>query len=190
MAKQQKLDDNWRMTPKQALFVAEYLKDLNATQAAIRAGFSEKTAKQQASRLLSNVNLQGEIERRKAVQLEDAGLSATRVLEEYRRVAFANILDFHDERGNIRPVTQWTRDMGAAVAGLETIIKNAKAGDGVTDEVLKLKLADKLKALQDLGKHFGLLVDRVQISGDLELVSTRLAEARRKLAEKKAKTNE
>jgi hypothetical protein len=70
-------------------------------------------------------------------QLEAAQLSAARVLEEYRRIAFADIRSFFDEKGNLIPVKYWTEEQGSQMAGLEVIIKIAKAGDGHTDEVHK-----------------------------------------------------
>lgn len=74
------------LTPKQRLFVVEYLKDLNATQAAIRAGYSEATAKQQGSRLLTNVDIQAEIATKVNKRMEKAELSAEYVLEGIREV--------------------------------------------------------------------------------------------------------
>lgn len=183
--KQQQLE-NFKLTPKQALFVLEYLKDFNATQAAIRAGYSADTAQKNAHRLMAIDGIAKEIKAATAKRLESAELSAARVLEEYRRIAFVNIKDFHDEHGNIKPIQEWSEDMGAAVAATETILKNVAAGDGIVDRLYKLKLWDKLKALQDLAKYFGLLVDRVEVSGELELISRRLAEARQRAAKKGA----
>jgi phage terminase small subunit len=185
MARQAKLDDNWRMTPKQALFVVEYLKDLNATQAAIRAGYSAKTAEKNAYRLMEIEGIQTAIKAGTAKQIETAELSAARVLEEYRRLAFVDVRGFYDEAGHLKPIGQLTAEQGSALAGVETMRRNVEAGDGVTDTVYKIKLWDKVRSLESLAKHFGLLIDRVQISGDLELVSTRLADARRRLAEKR-----
>lgn len=155
------------MTPKQARFVAEYLVDLNATQAAIRAGYSQKTARVQASDLLLKPDIAGAVAAGKAKQLEDAGLSAARVLEEYRRLAFVDLRSFFDASGNMKPMHELTADQGAALAGLEVIIKNAEAGDGVTDRVHKFKVWDKTRSLDSLAKHFGLLTERVEHSGAL-----------------------
>ena len=155
------------LTPKQQRFVAEYLIDLNATQAAIRAGYSPRTAKQQGSRLLTNVDIAAEIGTRRTRQLETADLSAARVLEELRRLAFADIRGFFDERGNLRPIQDLTPEQGSALASMEVIIKNAKAGDGITDEVHKFKVWDKTRALDTLAKHFGLLKEDATLTGDI-----------------------
>lgn len=154
---------------KQARFVAEYLKDLNATQAALRAGYSTKTAYAQGSRLLRHAEVRAAIADGKREQLEAADLSATRVLEELRRVAFYDMRAFYDEHGNMRPAKDWTAEQGAVLSSFEVIKKNAAAGDGVIDTVHKIKLCDKMKALETLAKHFGLLTDKVEHSGALEI---------------------
>lgn len=179
------LENDWRLSPKQALFVVEYLKDLNSTQAAIRAGYAAESAEKNAYRLMGIEGIKQAIAAGTAKQIEAAELSAVRVLEEYRRVAFANVQDFHDAEGNLKPISELTREQAAALAGVEILKRNLTAGDGVMDTVYKIKLWDKLKALQDLAKHFGLLIERVQVSGELEAVSARLAVARKRIAERR-----
>jgi phage terminase small subunit len=155
------------LTPKQARFVAEYLKDLNATQAAARAGYSAKTANQQGSRLLANVGVAQAIAAGKAKQLESADISATRILEEMKRIALVDVRSFFDEHGNAKAIKDLGPDQGAALGGFEVLIKNAKAGDGVTDTIHKFKLWDKPKVLEMFCKHFGLLEEKVQHSGEI-----------------------
>jgi Terminase small subunit len=94
-----------------------------------------------------------------------ASLAADRVLEEYRRIAFADIRKFFDAKGNLIPIQDLGEDEASCLAGLELIVKNAKAGDGHTDEVHKFKLWDKTRALEALAKHFGLLRERLEVSG-------------------------
>lgn len=153
------------LTPKQARFVAEYLVDLNATQAAIRAGYSAKTANEQGSRLLANASVAQAVSEGKARQLEQADLTAARVLEEYRRLAFADVRSFFDEAGNLKPVTQLTAEQGACLASIEVLKRNITAGDGQMDTIHKFRVWDKTKALNDLAKHFGLLTEKVEHSG-------------------------
>ena len=185
--KQKALDSAWRMSPKQALFVAEYLKDLNATQAALRAGYAKSTAEAQASRLLGVVGIREAVEAGRAKQLEAAGLSAERNLRELAAIAYSDTRTFFDEQGNVKPISEWSPEMGAAVAGFEVVLKNAAAGDGIIDRVLKIKRESKVKALEMAMKHFGQLEDRVHVSGELETVSARLIAARKRLAAKGAK---
>jgi phage terminase small subunit len=157
------------LNPKQARFVAEYLIDLNGKQAAIRAGYSPKSAEVQASQLLRNPKVAEAVTTGKAKQLNDAGLSAARVLEEYRRLAFIDLRSFFDAAGNLKPMSELTAEHGSALAGLEVIIKNAEAGDGVTDRVHKFKVWDKTRALESLAKHFGLLSDKVEHTGGIDI---------------------
>ena len=149
--------------------MAEYLVDLNATQAAIRCGYSAKTARVQGSRLMTNAAIAAAVAAGQAKQLGTAELSAARVLEEYRRLAFADTRGFFNEAGNLKAISELTAEQGAQLAGIEVIIKNAKAGDGVTDEIHKIKLWDKTKALDSLAKHFGLLKETVDVQGGLEI---------------------
>jgi phage terminase small subunit len=157
------------LNAKQARFVAEYLIDLNGAEAAKRCGYSPRTAASQASRLLTDVNILTAVKAGQEAQIQKADLSAVRVLEELRRLAFVDIRQFFDDRGNLRPVKDWTPEQGSALAGLEVIIKNAAAGDGVTDTVHKFKLWDKTRALEMLCKRFGLLVERLDVNGGLEI---------------------
>lgn len=78
------------MTRKQDRFVKEYLIDLNATQAAIRAGYSPKTANEQGARLLANVSVQEAIAKAMAERSKRTGISQDRVIQELARIAFVN----------------------------------------------------------------------------------------------------
>jgi len=96
-------------------------------------------------------------------------LSATRVLTELRRLAMSDIRQLFDEQGNLRPIHTLTADQAACIAAVEVVIKNAKAGDGVTDTIYKIKLWDKPRTLEMLAKHFGLMTERVEHSGGLTI---------------------
>lgn len=152
------------MTNWEARFVAEYLKDLNATEAAKRAGYSPKTAYSQGQRLLKRVEVAAAIRAGQQKRLDSAELSAVRTLEEMRRVAFSNVQDLFDEHGDLRPLHTLTREQAACIGSLEIVMKNATAGDGKIDRVLKLKVWDKPRVLEMLGKHFRLLTDLVEIT--------------------------
>jgi phage terminase small subunit len=172
------------MTPKQRLFVAEYLKDLNATQAAIRAGYSEKTARSQGERLLTHVDIAPAIAAKTAQQLEKVDLSAERVLEEMRRLALGDVRGLFDESGDLKPLHTLTEAQAAMIGGFEVIIKNAKAGDGHTDTIHKVRIWDKTRALEMLGKHFALLTEHVVVH-DSEKFQQLIDSARQRMARKK-----
>lgn len=94
---------------------------------------------------------------------------AKRTLNELSVIGTVNIQDYFDASGNLIPIHQLDRRLGSAIASLEVIKKNMAAGDGVTDTVAKMKLWDKLKALEMLAKHFGLLVEKLEHSGGIEI---------------------
>ncbi len=167
------------LNPKQRRFVAEYLVDLNATEAAKRTGYAANSAGVTASRLLSDTKIAAAIAEGQARQLNRSDLTAARVLEELRRLAFADTRAFFDESGNLRPIHELTAEQGSQLAGIEVIKKNAEAGDGHIDVVHKIKLWDKTRSLEMLCKRFGLLVDRIEMNGPFELAQ-RIAAARKR----------
>ena len=137
------------MTDKQKRFCEEYMIDLNATQAAIRAGYSPKTANEQAGRLLVNVGIQNYIAQLQAMQSRRTGVSADRVVRELAKIAFVNAGDLIDpETASVK--LDASRDDLAAVQSVKV---KTFGEDGLEHEV---KLADKLRALDLLGRHLGM----------------------------------
>lgn len=157
------------MTPKQTRFVAEYRKDLNATQAAIRCGYSEKTAYSQGQRLLKVVEIASAVAEKTQQQLTAANITAERVLQEIGRLAFSDVRALFDTNGKLKPLHTLTAEEAACIAGLEVIVKNAEAGDGHMDTVHKVKVWDKSKNLEMLAKHFALLTEKIEHSGGLTI---------------------
>lgn len=131
--------------------------DLNATQAAIRAGYSPKSANQNGPRMLVNAGISAEIARRQGEHVERSDLTASRVLEELRRVALSDVRTLFDENGELKPIYTQAAEQGATISGFEMVMKNATAGDGKIDRVLKVKLWDKVHALEMAMKHLALL---------------------------------
>lgn len=176
-------------TPRQSaearrqLFAAEYLKDLNATRAFVTVYGRKKNAKVEgalATRLLQDARTQVLIKAGQAKRLASTELSATRILEELRRLALSDTRSLFDAHGNLRPIHMMTAEEAACIASLEVIKKNAEAGDGVIDVVHKVKLWDKTRALEMLAKHFALLTEVVKIDASDALVA-RLQSARRRV---------
>lgn len=157
------------LTPKQERFVAEYLVDLNATQAAIRAGYSKRTAEQQGPRLLGKVEVREAIQAAQRPQLEKVGLSAERTKEVIRRVIDADVRQLFDAQGNIVPIHQLGDEAAALIAGFEVVKRNLTAGDGATDTILKVKLKDQSRYVEMAAKHFGLLTEKLEHSGAIEI---------------------
>lgn len=161
------------LTPKQVIFVAEYLIDFNATRAAMAAGYSKKTAAQLGYQLLHKPSIQAEIKRQTALVMEHLGITSQRVLLEYLKVAFADITNFvefgqkevqvmgafgpvKDEEGTplTKTVSYVSFKESAEVDG--TLISEVKQGK----EGIGIKLHDKMKALEKLEKYLDLLPDR------------------------------
>jgi len=156
------------MTPKQERFVAEYLVDLNATQAAIRAGYSAKTADVQGPRLLGNVRIREAIEEGKRRHLDKAEITAERVLREIGALAFSDVTRAHRLEGEpVAALDDLSEEDRRAIQSIETVRRNLAGGDGHSDEIHKVRLWDKPKALEMLAKHFALLQERVEHSGDV-----------------------
>ncbi len=93
-----------KLTDKQELFAREFIVDLNATQAAIRAGYSAKTAQEQSSRLLSNVMVQQRIGELKTVRNEQVGVDAAYVLRRLTEIDQMDVLDILTDVGDLKPV--------------------------------------------------------------------------------------
>jgi phage terminase small subunit len=152
--KQQRLED-FKLTQKQARFVAEYAKDWNATQAAIRAGYAAGSAEKNAYRLMEIDGVKQAIRASRQAFYESQLMTAQEAHAIKAQIIRVGQRDFFDAEGNALPVTAWTPAMSLAVAGVEVILKNAQAGDGVIDKVLKLKFWDKTRLLDMINKING-----------------------------------
>lgn len=148
-----------KMTPKQKRFCDEYLIDLNATQAAIRAGYSVKTAQEQSSRLLSNVMVQEAISKAMAARSKRTGVNQDRVVLELAKIAFVKMTDAVDSNGRIREDA--TDDDLACIESIKYKESDNEFGGSVEREV---KIGSKLKALELLGKHLGMWNDKLDVN--------------------------
>ena len=140
------------LTPRQQRFVEEYLKDPNATQAAIRAGYSAKTAQEQSSRLLSQVMVQEAVTVARRGRSERTKIDADWVLTRLAGEATADMADLYREDGEFKPVHEWPLIWRQGlVSGLdvdETRVDGRKVG-----QVTKVKLSDRIKRIELIGKH-------------------------------------
>lgn len=148
------------LTAKQQRFCEEYLIDLNATQAAIRAGYSEKTANRIACENLSKPVIKEKISELQAGVAERNKLKADDVIQELRALGFWSINDFIGEGNVINDISEQSREINKPVAGLkvkETFTTTGRGDDAVTERSVttELKMADKRAALVDLGRHLG-----------------------------------
>lgn len=97
--------------------------------------------------------------RKSREQLETVDVTAADVKRRLVLLGFQDIRTLFDAQGNLKPLHELSADQAAVIAGMEIIIKNAQAGDGVTDRVHKIRIVDQVKPLEMLAKHFGLLED-------------------------------
>jgi phage terminase small subunit len=147
------------LNPKQLRFAQEYPTDYNATQAALRAGYSPKTARSQGQRLLTIVDIQAKIQERQKELAAAAFVTQERVVAELAKIAFYDVNDYVEvlELDSVQEVhikTAVPVDKRGAIAG----IRATQAG-------IEVKLADKMRALELLGKHAGMFDNRGQ-AGD------------------------
>lgn len=148
-----------QLSEQRQRFVEEYLIDLNGTQAAIRAGYSVKTAQEQSSRLLSNVMVQEAISKAMAARSKRTGVNQDRVVLELAKIAFVKMTDVVDGNGRIREDA--TDDDLACIESIKYKESDNEFGGSVEREV---KIGSKLKALELLGKHLGMWNDKLDVN--------------------------
>lgn len=169
------------MTSMQRLFCHEYLIDLNGTEAAIRAGYSPLSAAQISYDLLRISEVKKRIEELMDKRASKIDLSADKVLQEIAKIAFVDIRDLFTEDGDIKPVSEWNETLAASVAGLE--IEALFEGFGQDRQQIgktkKIKMNDKLKALELLGRHLVLFKDKIEVGG-LDGLADMIAKARKR----------
>lgn len=146
------------LSPKQLRFCLEYVIDFNGTQAAIRSGYSKKTANEQSSQLLTKLSIQEEITRLKEAQYKRLQMSADEVLAELSLIARADLAQAFEENGNLKPIHAMPDSIRRALSGIDT--EELYDGQGSEKEMVgftkKIKLFDKIRALGYLGEHFGM----------------------------------
>lgn len=157
------------LTAKQQKFADEYLIDLNATQAAIRAGYSPKSAMQQGSTLLSNPKVRAYIDERMAQHSARTGVNQERIIRELARIAFLDPTQLVD-MDSAEITDDASADDRAAIASVKV-----KTMSGEVDMIEReVKFADKLKALELLGKRYGMWIDKqqVDVNGAVQIVDS------------------
>ena len=157
------------MTKKQKIFADEYLIDLNATRAykvAYPRVKNDEVARANGSRLLTNANVAAYIEKRMKERQERTQITQDMVVRELAAIAFARLTDYVNVKGGavkIEDTSSLTEYQVKALAG----IKQGKNG-------IEVKLTDKLKAAELLGRHLGMFKDKVEVSGSLEAEKSKL----------------
>lgn len=161
------------LTPKIQCFVNEYIVDLNGTQAAIRAGYSARTANVQASQLLAKPNVQAAVQAAMAKREARTEITQDMVLKELAKIGFANMQDYMRVGPDGDPVLDFsalTREQAAALSEVTVEDFVDGRGEDARDvKRVKFKLADKRAALVDIGKHLGMFKERIEVKQVTEL---------------------
>lgn len=153
------------LTAKQQKFVTEYLVDLNATKACIRAGYKPKNADKIGSQLVGNTRVAAAINAAKSKREARTEITQDRVLKELARIAFFDIRKLFNPDGSIKPIHELDDDTAAALAAMEAIDMNG----GVI--IKKAKATDKAAALTLVMRHLGMLNDKLKVTVDVEELS-------------------
>lgn len=155
------------LTDRQRVFCEEYLVDLNGSAAARRAGYSPKIARTMAQQNLDNPAVLEYLTRLMNERSQRTQITADRVISETARLAFSDLRKLFDENGALKPVQQWPDDMAAAVSAVEVdeLFEGIGADRVQVGYTRKVKLWDKPKALEMVGKHLKLWIDRLEHSG-------------------------
>lgn len=147
-----------KLTVKQQMFVNEYLVDLNATQAALRAGYSKKTAAFIGAENLKKPQIQSAIEDAMTERSERVELQADEVLMDLKRIIMFNPKSLYDENGNLKSIKDLDDDTALVLSGLK--IKTESDGK----QYVEIKWADKLKAIETAMRHLGMFNDKLSFN--------------------------
>lgn len=162
-----------KLNARQQRFVDEYLVDLNATQAAIRAGYSRHTARMIGSENLTKPDIASAIQEALQERSARTQITADRVLRELARIAFFDIRRLLDDNGEPLPLQDLDDDTAAGIAGLETATergqRDSDGNEAPATHIRKYRIADKNAALTNAMRHLGMLRDRVEMNGTITL---------------------
>lgn len=162
-----------KLTDKQQAFVEEYLIDLNATQAAIRAGYSEDTARSIGCENLTKPDIIDAIAEATAARSAHTQITQDRILQELARIGFSDLRKALTPGGHLLNPEDWDDDTAASISSIE-VITNTKGekddkGRSAVEYTHKLKVWDKVSALEKMGKHLGMFTDKqdIKVSGEV-----------------------
>lgn len=157
------------MTDAQKMFCDEYLKSLNATEAykvAYPSCKKDETARANSSRLLTNANIKEYIEEQMKEREKRTKVTQDRVVKEFAKIAFLNPKKLFDDNGCLKDISEIDDETAGAIAGIEVF--EEYQGHGEDREYIgrtkKIKIADKVKSLENLGRHLGMFKDKIEIS--------------------------
>jgi len=146
-----------KLSAKRQRFIDEYCVDFNGTQAAIRAGYSANSANMQAARLLANDNIRKALDEKRLEIAESSKLKVSDVIDELKNIAFSDItqlLSFNNSKAKVKSSRRLSEDARKVIASVSQ-----------TQNGLTIKMHDKVKALELLGRYLNIFTDRVEVDG-------------------------
>ena len=157
-----------KLTPKQQRFVEEYMIDLNATQAAIRAGYSSRRAKEIGYENLTKPHLEIELEKRIASLNKKAQMKAEDVIQRLSDEANADLADLFDDNNSLKPINKWPKVFRTGLVTTVDVdqIKVHGVEAGIT---VKIRQSERIKRLELLGRHYGLFTGKLHTTGIVTL---------------------
>ena len=162
-----KQTENKKLTDKQEMFCREYLIDLNATQAAIRAGYSEKTANRVASENLSKLDIQNRVSELKEIRNTQLDVDGTYVLKRLIEWDQLDVLDILTDTGSFKPISEWPKVWRTSISAMD-VSTLMKQEEDIETRIMKVKWPDKVKNLELIGKHVDVQAfkDKVDLSSE------------------------
>ena len=179
-----------KLTPRQARFIEEFLVDANGKQAAIRAGYAAGSAEVAASKLLRNPKVSAKLKIARQALTERTRIDADRIKRELAIVGFGVMGDFYDpDTGKLLEVHDMSEEAQRRLSAVKVsrerrhTTTDGAAETTVEESVIELKTWDKVRALELLGKTFGMFVEKAAIQADVSLLAiTREIEAKERAA--------
>lgn len=150
-----------RISPRRLKFISEYLRDLNATKAAERAGYSKKVARQEGARLLANAVIRAEIEKKTSKVLEACDVTVEKIVKEAALIAFSDLSHFLTGTGEINDPGDWPDGVRRGIQSFKVVKTRHGKGKDAHEEVRReIKTWDKPAMIEFLGKYLGMLKDK------------------------------
>lgn len=173
------------LTKKQSLFIDEYIKDLNATQAAIRAGYKEKAAGQMGDENLKKPQIKAVIDARIKERSDQIKVDGQYVVKRLLEIDAMDVLDILKDDMSIKPISEWPKVWRTYISAVDVSeLLGASDPDGGQKSVVailkKIKWPDKLKNIELLGRHFGIFNDKLDLNVK-DGLAERLARAKKRV---------
>lgn len=176
-----------KLTEKQRLFCDEYLIDLNATRAykvVFKSCKTDNTARTNASKLLTNTNIQTYIEQRMKERERRTEITQDRVLKELAKIGFVNAKNLFRDNGSVKGIDELDEETASAITTIKTneLYEGYGEDRSQVGETIEIRLCDKIRALELIGKHLGMFKEKIELSG---AITTEIEEVEDYLCKKK-----